>query len=315
MDNARHFEDLVTRDRPLAHQGQLPAVSQHATSPRHAEVRGPTRIAWPALTDLKLSGQAIAARRDYLGGSDANTLMSGDAQRVRQLWAEKRGEAALPDLSGNLAVALGSWTEPFNRQWFEQVTGKQVALAGVVISCSTYSWRRCTLDGFVERENAVWEAKHTNAFSRADEVLERYMPQLQHNMAVAKADRAILSVIFGNHKFEVLEIAADWLYQLDLLEAEERFWDCVLTGREPTPAPAPPPPRCFGTREICLEGNNEWASAAVDWLSNRQAAKTHASAAALIKSFIEDDVSRAFGHGVEAKRSKSGALSIRQLAQ
>jgi len=34
----------------------------------------------------------------------------------------------------------------------------------------------------------------------------------------------------------------------------------------------------------------------------------------LIKSLIEDDVARAFGHGIEAKRSKSGAITIRELA-
>ncbi len=35
------------------------------------------------------------------------------------------------------------------------------------------------------------------------------MPQLQHNMAVMKADRAVLSVIFGNQKFEIFLIEAD----------------------------------------------------------------------------------------------------------
>ncbi|MEJ7775888.1 MAG: hypothetical protein WKF52_00540 [Sphingomicrobium sp.] len=87
----------------------------------------------------------------------------------------------------------------------------------------------------------MWEAKHTSAFAKPDEVLERYMPQLQHNMAVAKAERAVLSVIFGNHKFEIFEVAADWLFQLDLLEAESHFWDCMQSGAEPVPAPRPSP--------------------------------------------------------------------------
>lgn len=220
---------------------------------------------------------------------------------------EKRGEALRVDLSGHLRVALGTWTEAFNRQWFEQITGQKVVLVGKYLTCST--------DGFVEDRNAVWEAKHTNAFGRGEDVLERYMPQLQHNMAVAKADLALLSVIFGNHKFEIFEVAADWLYQLDLLEAEEQFWECVLTGREPVPAQIPSPPRCIGTREVCLEGSNAWASGAVDWLANKEAAKMHSAAAALIKGLVEDDVARAFGHGIEAKRSKSGAISIRALAK
>src|SRR5205085_7203584 len=159
-----------------------------------------------------------------------------------------------------------------------------------------------------------WEAKHTSAFNNVDQVLDRYMPQLQHNMAVAAHSTAILSIIFGNHKFEIVEVSSDWLYQLELLEAEEDFWDAVVTGREPTAVVSPPAPRPIGTRELCLEGNNAWASATADWLENRLAAKRYADAAASIKDLVEDDVARAFGHGVEAKRSKSGAITIRKIA-
>jgi predicted phage-related endonuclease len=273
------------------------------------------RLNWPRLVELGLTRHERRVRSAGIGGSDANIILSGDRDKILALWHEKRGDTEAADLSDRLPVALGCWTEPFNRQWYERLTGHKVELVGVSISCSTYSWRRCTLDGFVEETGSTWEAKHTSAFAKPDEVLERYMPQLQHNMAVAKAERAILSVIFGNHRFEIYEIAADWLYQLDLLQAEEEFWGCVLDGTEPVPAPVPPPPKAIGTREVCLEGNNAWASAAVDWLDNRDAAKVHALACSSIKELVEDDVSRAFGHGIEAKRSKSGAISIRELAR
>ena len=273
------------------------------------------RLEWPALEQLRLRTTEQLARATGIGGSDANIILSGDREKIVNLWREKRNEVEAPDLSDSLPVALGCWTEPFNRQWYEKITGQTIDSVGTSISCSTYSWRRCTLDGIVKATGAIWEAKHTNAFAKPEEVLERYMPQLQHNMAVAKAESAVLSVIFGNHKFEIFEVAADWLYQLDLLEAEERFWDCVLSGEEPVPCPVPPPPKPMGTREVCLEGNNAWASAAVDWLENREAAKRHSAATNTIKGLIEDDVSRAFGHGIEAKRSKAGAISIRELAR
>ena len=267
---------------------------------------------WPQLDALVLGSVGRAERRSFLGGSDANIILSGDAERLMRLWREKRGEAEPEDLSNVLAVMLGCWTEAFNRQWYEMLSGEKVRGVGERLVCSRHPWRRCTLDGLVERSGAIWEAKHTSAFAKRDEVLERYMPQLQHNMAVAGADRAILSVIFGNHKYEMIEIASDWLYQLELLEAEEEFWDCVVSGREPVPAAPPPTPRPIGTRELCLAGNNSWASAAHDWLANRDAAKAHASAVTLIKSLIDDDVARAFGHGIEAKRSRSGAITIRE---
>ena len=45
------------------------------------------------------------------------------------------------------------------------------------------------------------------------------------------------------------------------------------------------------------------------------AAKEHAEATSALKELVEDDVARAFGHSVEAKRSKSGAITILEAGQ
>jgi len=273
------------------------------------------RLVWPTLASTQLSAEDRKMRLCGLGGSDANVLLSGDPDAILLLWQVKRQEIPEEDLSDRLQVALGSWTEPFNRIWYEKLTGQVVIDAGRSISCKRHPWRRCLLDGIVEDTNTVFEAKHTGAFVKSEEVLERYMPQLQHNMAVAECETAVLSVIFGNHKYEMFEVAADWLYQLELLEAEAEFWDCVQSGKVPVAPPVPLPPKPIGVREVCLESNNSWASAAVDWLEHRDAAKRHAAACGTIKGLVEPDVARAFGHGIEARRSKSGALSIRELGQ
>ena len=272
-------------------------------------------LLWPALDQLRMGEEEVGRRALGIGGSDANIILSGDRDRIVALWREKRGESQAPDLSGNLAVMLGCWTETFNRLWFERVSGRRVEQVGVKLSCPANPWRRCSLDGYLADTAAVWEAKHTNAFARAEEVLERYMPQLQHNMAVARCDTAVLSVIFGNHKYEIIEVASDWIYQIELLQAEVDFWDCVRTGRKPVPAVPPAPPRPVGVREVSLAGNNAWAAAAADWLQHRDAAKLHSSACTRIKELVEPDVARAFGHGIEAKRSKAGAITIKEAAQ
>lgn len=272
-------------------------------------------VAWPSLLDLRLDEPALSRRAAGVGGSDANIILSGDADKIRRLWLEKRGEVQESDLSANLPAMLGCWTEAFNRQWFERLTELNVVSVGRAFQCQRHEWRRCTLDGFIEETEAIWEAKHTNAFASAEEVVERYMPQLQHNMAVVGVERAFLSVIFGNHKFESIEVAADWLYQLDLIEAEADFWECVITGREPCAAPVPAAPKPVGFREVCFEGNNAWATAAFDWLEHRDAAKTHTAASKSLKDLIDADVARAFGHGIEAKRSRSGAVTIREIAK
>ena len=269
--------------------------------------------AWPSLSELKLSDAHISRRRDGIGGSDANIILSGDADRILTLWREKRGEGESEDLSGILPVMLGSWTEAFNRQWYEKQTGWAVAQAGSVWTSEMHRWRMATLDGIVEEKSAVFEAKHTSAFAKADEVLARYMPQLQHNMAVTGVEQSVLSVLYGNHKWEAYEIASDWLYQDELLAAEERFWRCVESGEPPIAIEPPAPPKPIHYRELCLDGSNAWASYAADWRDHGDAARRHAAAVKGLKDLVPADVSRAFGHGLEAKRSKSGAISVREI--
>ena len=68
----------------------------------------PTRlIDWPGLEELGLGGRERAERLAGIGGSDANIILSGDAERILGLWREKRGEVEPADLGDNLAVMLG----------------------------------------------------------------------------------------------------------------------------------------------------------------------------------------------------------------
>ena len=88
------------------------------------------QVMWPQFADLVFSDAELTNRRKVIGGSDANVILSGDAERILRLWREKRGEAEPEDLSSVLAVMLGCWTEAFNRQWFERSPGNEVGRVG-----------------------------------------------------------------------------------------------------------------------------------------------------------------------------------------
>ena len=256
--------------------------------------------------------------RDGRRHSSAEAMPTSSCQGMRSGYrgcgARSAARLSLEDLSAVLPVMLGCWTEPFNRQWFEQASrASGSAAVGEHDLPEARSWRRCTLDGVVEASGASGKPS-TPAPLRSGRGARALHAQLQHNMAVAGAERAVLSVIFGNHKYEMIEVAVDWLYQLELLEAEEEFWDCVQTGREPVPVMPPPPPadrhaRGLPRRQQCLGFSSVRLAGAP---RGREGAclRSH-----LIKSLVEEDVARAFGHGIEAKRSKSGAITIRELAQ
>jgi hypothetical protein len=86
-----------------------------------------------------LQPEHLAFPLEGLGGSDANIILSGDAERITRLWREKRREELPEDLSFKLPVMLGSWTESCNRQWYEQASGYLVEQAGVTVTCGERS--------------------------------------------------------------------------------------------------------------------------------------------------------------------------------
>lgn len=201
---------------------------------------------WPRLSETGLSAAAIARRRSGIGGSDANILMSGDSGAVLHLWRVKRGEVEPERLDDVLPVMLGQWTEDFSRQWFERQTGLAVEDAGKSCRHPDHEWMACSVDGLVRHPDgrlSLFEAKHCSHRATGPELIERYMPQLTHNMLVTGADDAVLSAIYGNARWEAYSVEFDPFYAAELLEVEQDFWDCVRSGRRPAPRRVPAPPR------------------------------------------------------------------------
>lgn len=268
-------------------------------------------------TALAKTNEWHETRRQTLGGSDANILMNGEPEAIIALWQEKRGEREPEDLSGVLPVQMGVWTEPLNRHWFELTMERSVVDEGETRTCAAYDFMACTLDGLTTTQSgdsAVFEAKHVNAFAKIDEVAQKYMPQLHHNMFVCGVTHSILSVFIGTLKHEVIEVECDDWYLAQLIDRERAFWNCVQAGEPPAEMkPVEPPTAPEDSRTVDMEGNNEWASAAVDWLDNKDASKAFDKATKAIKKMMEDDVGHAFGHGVQIKRAKNGSLRITEM--
>jgi predicted phage-related endonuclease len=249
-------------------------------------------------------------RKGYIGGSDANIILSGDAQRIARLVAEKRGEVEPEDLSRSLPVQLGVWTEQFNRQRYELQTGQQVTGVDEVWTHRDHTFIRARLDGFVG--DAVYEAKHVNPFGDIEGVVQRYMPQLHHYMTVTGKRTAILSVLVGTQRWECFTVDYDPFYADLLLNAELQFWANVQNGGDVTPVTAEPPKPREAKLKVDMTGHNEWAALADTWLATNKAARDNTAAKDGLKKLIEDDVAEAFGHGVSIKRGAKGALTIRE---
>ena len=264
------------------------------------------------LQQFGLTAEQILKRRDGIGGSDANIIMSGDDARILRLWEEKTGQAEPEDLSRVLPVQLGTWTEPLNRHWYTLQTGSEVSRAGETCQHPDHAFMRCSLDGFVEAEAAVFEAKHVNQFSKIDAVAQKYMPQLHHNMSVVGVSRAVLSVFVGTMTYEHLVVDADPFYTANLIEAEEYFWKCVTELTPPGEIKIDATPTTPALlRSVDMTGSNEWGFLAAGWLEHKAAAANFKNATKGLKSLVDFDVSDATGHGVKVTRAKNGSLTVR----
>jgi len=252
------------------------------------------------------------ARRSFIGGSDARIVMGADEDALLRLWREKRGEIEPEDLAGNLIVQLGIVTEPLNRHWYQRNTGQAIKDVQRKVRHPVIKWMAATLDGVVETTGAVFEAKFMLPWSFSEEgAAEKYMAQLQHNMWVTNATTAVLSVITGGGKWVEITVAADSLYQHLLLTAEKKFWRCVENGEPPRLFFAEPPrPRIEAIRVVDMSSSNAWAEFAGLFRQTRTAFLQHENAKVELKSLMPEDAKEAIGHGVRAKRSKSGAVSF-----
>jgi putative phage-type endonuclease len=253
-----------------------------------------------------------SSRRSFIGGSDARIIMGKDEKALLRLWQEKRGEVGPEDLSTNFIVQLGLATEDLNRTWFERNTGKAITAVQTRVKHPVIPWMAATLDGVVVETGAVYEAKFMLPWSFSEEfAAEKYMAQLQHNMWVTNAKIAALSIITGGGKWAEIAIAADPLYQHLLLTAEKKFWRCVTFGEPPRLFGVEPPrPRIEGIRIVDMGQSNTWAEFAAVFRLTRSGFIEHERAKAELKVLIPEDAKEAFGHGVRAKRSKSGAVSF-----
>jgi predicted phage-related endonuclease len=251
-------------------------------------------------------------RNAFIGGSDARVIMGDNEADLVRLWREKRGEVEPEDLSDNLLVQLGTVTEELNRRWYQRNTGSAVRDVQRRIVHPVHRWMAATLDGRVDPGGAVFEAKFMLPWTFSEETAaEKHMAQLQHNMWVANAKSAALSIITGGGKWAEIAIHADPLYQHLLLTAEKKFWRCVMSGDEPALFGVEPPrPRLEAVRIVDMSASNAWADLATTYRRTRAAHQEHECAKAELKKLVPEDAKEAMGHGLRAKRSKSGAVSF-----
>jgi hypothetical protein len=85
----------------------------------------------------------------------------------------------------------------------------------------------------------------------------------------------------------------------------------VQSGESPHLINAEPPrARIEAVRIVDMSSSNSWAEFAALFSDTRDAFLDHERAKSELKALMPDDAKEAIGHGVRAKRSKSGAVTF-----
>ena len=268
-------------------------------------------------------------RLGFIGGSDATRIMTGNWY---DLWAEKTSRKEPDDLSDNLAVQLGTYTESFHVNWFcnkinmlpmkqqsYELVENGVPYKGTVDAIVVPNQEQFTnssgntlpLDAL---QKSILECKHTNAFTNMKEQLARYMPQLQFYMHVSGVKECYLSCIFGNSTWDYRKVSFDGDYVNHMNVAIKAFWTCVEDDTAPTDG-APP---SANTDKIPIDdmvrrdasSDNQFISIAHDFMETMNDAKSHEAYKKMLKELVAANEREVYSDVLTISRDKRGSLRI-----
>lgn len=267
---------------------------------------------------IGLTEAEVAERRNYIGGSDANVICGNNEERIANLLREKWGEIEPEDLSDNLPVQMGTWTEDLNLFWLEKKTGQIVDERNVQKTHPEYYFIKARSDGEIDAWDAVVDAKHVNPFNfDIDALAQRYAPQLAIQMVCCGRSRAFLSVFAGNtiHEYVEVPISKEYLAQVEDMLVE--FWNAVQRISDPylylKCLHRPEPVEFDKQRTVDMVGNNAWTNFEAEYVETLDATLRNKEAAKELKELVEHDVKHAFGAELQIKRSKNGSLRLTKV--
>ncbi len=272
-----------------------------------------------------LTLEQLRAREGRLTTSSVACLMTGDEERILNLWRLLVGDPDYgpEDLSGVWRVRLGDVTEPLNLEWYSRKTGRPLSRHGEVVICPAADWAACTLDAWDADLDCPVEAKHVSGRELRTKIIERYQPQCHWQMLVTGARRVLLSLIEGTNEPTIEEISFDEIYAQELWRRAELFMECVVSLTPPLTLPEVLPPipknqmRRFNLDDLSARGEiwPNWARAMepelLNWKNTVDQAKLNASAAKAIKEILPLDVGYVVCDAVCVSRAKNGAVSIK----
>jgi putative phage-type endonuclease len=177
----------------------------------------------------------LAWRRGGIGASDAPAIMGVSPwMDLETLWLDKTGRRR--EGLSNPAMRRGQRLEPEARALYIRTT--RVRVEPACLEHGARPWMRGSLDGISADGRVVLEVKCPGAPDHAvaarGDVPAKYLPQLQHLLAVSGA-QVCHYWSYRDGEGTLIEVVPDPGYIRRLVERERDFWRHVLDDRRPLP--------------------------------------------------------------------------------
>lgn len=207
------------------------------------------------MNTLKSRDEWLAARKHYIGGSDASAVLGMNPYKTNlELWQEKTGIVQPEDISGKPYVQYGHAAESYLRELFAlDFPEYEVYYQDNNIWLNDrFPFAHASLDGWLtdqDGRSGVLEIKTTNILQSMQKekwnhrIPDNYYIQVLHYLMVTEFDFAVLKAQLKyefqggdimlqtkHYKIERSEVQED----IELLKSSEKeFWKCVQSRKKP----------------------------------------------------------------------------------
>lgn len=188
-----------------------------------------------------LTDEQKEKRKSGLGASDSAIIMGYSSYKTPyELYLEKTGIVTNDDET-NEQQYWGNEIEPLIIRRFAKENGVVVTFPDT-IHHPDYPFIFANLDGWIESEKAVVEAKCANSFQRkewdtttSDGIPLSYLIQIAKQVAVTDANRGYCAVLFGGNEYMQFVYDRDKALEELIIQSDCDFWFNVQNKIEPDP--------------------------------------------------------------------------------
>lgn len=182
----------------------------------------------------------LSVRGGGIGSSDAAAAVGiSPYKSPLELWLEKTERQPAPDLAANDAVFWGTALEHIIATVYAERTGTKVRKLNAVLQHPQYPFMLANLDRVVQHPtdgSGILEVKTAGLHSAMfweEGVPDSYQCQVLHQLAVTGKDWCDVAVLIAGQDFRVYRIVRDDAKIYDLIQREDKFWQCVIDDVPP----------------------------------------------------------------------------------